>query len=77
MCFGLLIATGSFFLGQQLVFPAFHRGSMFLTVPALLPLPLLIYWLLRLLPSNAYKAQPPSNQAPLVLETASNGGSGI
>jgi len=27
MCFGLFIATGSFFLGQQQVFPAFLRGS--------------------------------------------------
>jgi hypothetical protein len=67
MCFGLFIATGSFFLGQQKVFPAFLRGSMFLTVPALLPLPLLIYWLLRVRLSKAYKkAQPPSNLAPMV-----------
>jgi hypothetical protein len=47
MCYGLFIATGSFFLGQQQVFPAFLRDSIFLTLPALLPLPLLIYWLLR------------------------------
>jgi hypothetical protein len=40
----LFIATGSFFLGQQQVFPAFLRGSIFLTLAALLPLPLLIYW---------------------------------
>src|SRR5271155_5710231 len=26
MCYGLFIATGSFFLGQQQVFPAFLRG---------------------------------------------------
>jgi hypothetical protein len=39
MCYGLFIATGSFFLGQQQVFPAFLRGSIFLTLPALLPLP--------------------------------------
>lgn len=31
MCFGLFIATGSLFLGQQQVFPAFLRGSIFLT----------------------------------------------
>jgi hypothetical protein len=46
MCYGLFIATGSFFLGQQQVFPAFLRGSPFLTLPALLPLHLLIYGLL-------------------------------
>jgi uncharacterized membrane protein len=54
MCYGLFIATGSFFLGQQ-VFPAFLRGSIFLTLPALLPLPLIIYWLLRVRFSKAYK----------------------
>lgn len=47
MCFGLFIATGSFFLGQQQVFPAFLRGSAVLFIPALLPLVLLIYWLIR------------------------------
>ena len=47
MCFGLFIATGSFFLGQQQVFPAFLRGSIVLFVLAVLPLVLLIYWLIR------------------------------
>jgi hypothetical protein len=47
MCFGLFIATGSFFLGQQQVFPAWLRGSPLLFIPALLPLVLLIFWLLR------------------------------
>jgi uncharacterized membrane protein len=58
MCFGLFFATGSFFLGQQQVFPAFLRGSIFLTVLALLPFPLMIYWLIRVRLSNAYKVQP-------------------
>ena len=57
MCYGLFIATGSFFLGQQQVFPAFLRGSLFLTIPALLPLPLLIYWFLRVRFSKAHKSQ--------------------
>jgi uncharacterized membrane protein len=47
MCFGLFFATGSFFLGQQQVFPAFLRGSAFLTVLAVLPFPVMIYWLIR------------------------------
>jgi hypothetical protein len=47
MCFGLFIATGSFFLGQQQIFPAWMRGSAVLFVPALLPLVLLIFWLVR------------------------------
>jgi hypothetical protein len=55
MCFGLFIATGSFFLGQQQVFPAWLRGSSVLFVPALLPLVLLIFWLFRVRFTNAYK----------------------
>jgi uncharacterized membrane protein len=47
MCFGLFIATGSLFLGQQQVFPDFIRESNLLFVSAILPLPLLIYWMLR------------------------------
>jgi hypothetical protein len=60
MCYGLFIASGSFFLGQQQVFPAFLRGSIFLTVLALLPFPLMIYWLLRVRFSKAYRAGPPT-----------------
>jgi hypothetical protein len=55
MCFGFFIATGSFFLGQQQVFPAWLRGSGFLFIPALLPLLLLIFWLLRVRFTSAYK----------------------
>ena len=58
MCFGLFIATGSFFLGQQQVFPAFLRGSIFLTVLALLPFPVMICWLIRVRFSKAYRIQP-------------------
>lgn len=47
MCFGLFIATGSFFLGQQQVFPPWMRGSAFLLILGVLPLPLLIFWLFR------------------------------
>jgi uncharacterized membrane protein len=47
MCFGLFIATGSFFLGQQQVFPAVLRGSVLLIVLATLPLIFLIFWLFR------------------------------
>jgi hypothetical protein len=47
MCFGLFIATGSFFLGQQQVFPAFVRRSTALFILAITPLVLLIYWLIR------------------------------
>jgi uncharacterized membrane protein len=67
MCFGLFIATGSFFLGQQQVFPAFLRGSILLTVLAVLPFPLMIYWLIRVRFKNAYKIQPPPRPTPVSL----------
>jgi len=47
MCFGLFIATGSFFLGQQQVFPDAIRKQYLLAPLAILPLVLLIYWVLR------------------------------
>jgi hypothetical protein len=56
MCFGLFIATGSFFLGQQQVFPAWMQGSAFLMILGTLPLPLLIFWLLRYRFASAYKS---------------------
>lgn len=54
MCFGLFITTGSFFLGQQQVFPLFMRKSNVLFVLALLPLVLMIFWLIRVRFKNAY-----------------------
>jgi uncharacterized membrane protein len=48
MSFGLFIATGSFFLGQQQVFPVRWRGSAVLTVLGIFPLGLLVFWAVRL-----------------------------
>ena len=45
MCFSLFIASGSFFLGQQQVFPEALQGSILLTVLALAPLPVMLFWL--------------------------------
>ena len=47
MCFALFIATGSFFLGQQRVFPDWLRKTNVLFLPAILPLILMIFWLFR------------------------------
>ena len=47
MCFGLFIATGSFFLGQQQVFPDPIRKQYLLAPLAILPFPLMIFWLVR------------------------------
>jgi hypothetical protein len=56
MCFSFFIATGSFFLGQQQVFPAAIRKANVLFVPALLPLVLLIFWLFRVWRTNKGRA---------------------
>jgi uncharacterized membrane protein len=56
MCFGLFIATGSFFLGQgSKVFPAFILKTNVLFIPAVLPLILLTFWLFRVRFTYAYK----------------------
>lgn len=47
MCFAFFIATGSFFLGQQKVFPEAWRGAALWWVLGFLPLGLLIGWLVR------------------------------
>lgn len=57
MCFSFFIATGSFFLGQQQVFPAFLRGTKILFLLAILPLILMIFWLIRVSFTNAHKGK--------------------
>lgn len=55
MCFGFFIATGSFFLGQaSKVFPAIGNSNL-LFIPALLPLALLIFWVIRVRFTKAYR----------------------
>lgn len=56
MCAALLFATVFFFLGQgQKVMPAWMRGSLWLYVPALAPLILMIFWLIRVRLTGWYK----------------------
>jgi hypothetical protein len=57
MCFGLFFAAAFFFLGQQQVLPAFLRGSPILFVPALAPLALMIFWLVRVRLTNWFTTQ--------------------
>lgn len=54
MCFGWFIATISFFLGQQQVFPARLRGSFVLVLLAFLPLLFLIFWFFRIRLTDTY-----------------------
>ncbi|MDP9206707.1 MAG: hypothetical protein M3P12_14875 [Gemmatimonadota bacterium] len=55
MCFSLFIASGSFFLGQAKVIPKPIRIMPLLAIPALLPLVLLLYWLVRVLFTKWYR----------------------
>jgi len=57
MCFSFFIATGSFFIGQPQVFPAFIRRTNLLFVPGILPLVLMIFWLIRVRFTKAYKSK--------------------
>ncbi len=58
MCAGLLFASGSFFLGQQKIMPAWLKGSPVLTAIALLPLAALAFWMLRIRIGNRFKRVP-------------------
>ena len=64
MCFSLFIATGSFFLGQQQVFPHWLRQTNVLFFPAILPLILLIFWLVRVRFTSAFKKTASLHRAP-------------
>ena len=55
MCFALFIATGSFFLGQQKVMPAFIQGSPLLIALGIAPLPFMIFWLFRVKLSRRFQ----------------------
>lgn len=59
MCVALLIATSSFFQGQQDEFPEAVRGSTFWYVPALAVLAALIFWGFRVRFGAAWRAWPP------------------
>jgi uncharacterized membrane protein len=48
MCWAFWIATGSFFLGQMDEFPAFLQNIWLMLIPALFPLAVMAYWLVRI-----------------------------
>ena len=55
MCVAFLIAALSFFLGKQQHFPVAIRGSQILNLPMILILIVMIYWLIRVRITAAYK----------------------
>ena len=60
MCFSLFIASGSFFLGQAKVIPKPIRIVPLLAIPAMLPLVLLFYWLVRVRFTKWYRRRADS-----------------
>ena len=59
MCVALLVASASFFLGQQRVMPVWMRGSPWLLVPTFAPLVVMIYWLVRIRLKNGIVTRVP------------------
>ena len=69
MCFGWFIATISFFLGQQQLFPMWLRRSKALVLLAFLPLLFLFFWLIRVRFTNAFRD---GSDAQLLISETSN-----
>jgi hypothetical protein len=57
MCFALFVASSSIFLARQHLFPAILRKTGVLMLLSLLPLALLIFWLIRVRFTRAFKRQ--------------------
>ena len=57
MCTALTFGAGFFFLGQQEIFPAFLQGSPILFLPELAPLCLMLFWLVRVLFTRAWRGE--------------------
>ena len=57
MCVTMVIATMSFFLGQQHLFPEAVRGSVLLAAPGLLVIAVLFFWLYRVWFTKAYRTR--------------------
>jgi hypothetical protein len=68
MCFALFFAAASFFLGQQKVMPAFMHGSPLLYIPALAPLALMIFWLVRVRFAGWFRRGASQSAAPYIGE---------
>jgi hypothetical protein len=56
MCLALFIATASLFLGQAQLFPNSWREAHVLYVPVVLVIVLMIFWLIRVLFTKAFKS---------------------
>lgn len=64
MCFGFFIAAASIFLARQHLFPAFMRTTGVLFLLSFFPLILMVFWLIRIRFSNAFKGTKSPVQIP-------------
>jgi uncharacterized membrane protein len=65
MCFALFIAAASVFMARQRLFPGILRQTGVLYLLSFLPLILMIFWLIRVRVTKAYKKMPlPSSGRP-------------
>jgi len=59
MCFALFIASAAIFVARPQLFPAFLSKTHILFALGILPLMLMVYWLTRVLLTNAFKRTAP------------------
>lgn len=59
MCFALLIATASFFLGQMQVLPEFMQQIQLLVIPVFAVLFVMLFWLYQTLFTRRFKSSKP------------------
>jgi uncharacterized membrane protein len=71
MCWGLFVASGSIFLARPHLFPVLLRKAGVLGVLGFLPLILMIFWLIRVRLSKAYKTKPPQHAGTIYAPQAS------
>jgi hypothetical protein len=58
MCFAWFIASASIFLARQQLFPVLMRKTGMIYVLSFLPLAVMLFWLIRVRFTNAYKRMP-------------------
>jgi hypothetical protein len=66
MCFALFIAASSIFLARQHLFPAILQRTGVLYFLSFLPLLLMIFWMLRVRFTNAFKSKVIAHADPLI-----------
>lgn len=72
MCAAMLIATTSFFQGQQDLFPAAVRGAFVWYLPALAVLAAMLFWIFRVRFGKAWRKWPPGEKKPVSRAPASS-----